>query len=172
MSLPRRFRRLCALAGLLAVGTTALAQAWPTKPVNLMVPYPAGGPSDAIARIIAPQLQPLPAASTQEAIEHQPLAAQAQFVLAQQQFLPDRHENVLKHHRQRIAGENLSIQTLEATFVKVLQCSTHLVLPLTPVVTADFVVGRRGDAAAAGDSAPRVGRRSDVRRRPRYGQRR
>ena len=52
MSLPRSFRRLCALAGLLAVGTTALAQAWPTKPVNLMVPYPAGGPSDAIARIM------------------------------------------------------------------------------------------------------------------------
>ena len=52
MSLPRSFRRLCALAGLLAVGTAALAQAWPTKPVNLMVPYPAGGPSDAIARIM------------------------------------------------------------------------------------------------------------------------
>ena len=52
MSLPRSFRRLCALAGLLAVSTTALAQAWPTKPVNLMVPYPAGGPSDAIARIM------------------------------------------------------------------------------------------------------------------------
>jgi tripartite-type tricarboxylate transporter receptor subunit TctC len=29
----------------------AWAQAYPTKPVNLMVPYPAGGPSDAIARI-------------------------------------------------------------------------------------------------------------------------
>jgi tripartite-type tricarboxylate transporter receptor subunit TctC len=27
------------------------AQAYPAKPVNLMVPYPAGGPSDAIARI-------------------------------------------------------------------------------------------------------------------------
>jgi tripartite-type tricarboxylate transporter receptor subunit TctC len=28
-----------------------MAQAWPAKPVTLMVPYPAGGPSDAIARI-------------------------------------------------------------------------------------------------------------------------
>jgi tripartite-type tricarboxylate transporter receptor subunit TctC len=34
----------------------ALAQTWPAKPVNLMVPYPAGGPSDAIARIFFNQL--------------------------------------------------------------------------------------------------------------------
>lgn len=34
----------------------ALAQTYPVKPVNLMVPYPAGGPSDAIARIFNTQL--------------------------------------------------------------------------------------------------------------------
>lgn len=39
------------LAGLLLASGGALAQTYPTKPVNLMVPYPAGGPSDAIARI-------------------------------------------------------------------------------------------------------------------------
>lgn len=44
-------RRLVLIAGLLCAGT-AFAQAWPAKPVNLMVPYPAGGPSDAIARIL------------------------------------------------------------------------------------------------------------------------
>lgn len=44
-------RALCAAGLALATGA-ALAQAWPTKPVNLMVPYPAGGPSDAIARIL------------------------------------------------------------------------------------------------------------------------
>ncbi|WP_371439108.1 tripartite tricarboxylate transporter substrate binding protein [Polaromonas sp.] len=37
------------LAGLLLAGGGALAQSG--KPVNLMVPYPAGGPSDSIARI-------------------------------------------------------------------------------------------------------------------------
>lgn len=51
MSPSRTPRRLLLLAGLLAASTTVLAQAWPAKPVNLMVPYPAGGPSDAIARI-------------------------------------------------------------------------------------------------------------------------
>lgn len=38
-------------AGLLLTAGMALAQTYPTKPVNLMVPYPAGGPSDALARI-------------------------------------------------------------------------------------------------------------------------
>ncbi len=38
-------------AGCLLASGSALAQGYPAKPVNLMVPYPAGGPSDAIARI-------------------------------------------------------------------------------------------------------------------------
>ncbi|MGJ7507248.1 tripartite tricarboxylate transporter substrate binding protein [Variovorax sp. GT1P44] len=40
---------------LLAAGT-ALAQGYPNKPVSLMVPYPAGGPSDAAARIFTTPL--------------------------------------------------------------------------------------------------------------------
>jgi tripartite-type tricarboxylate transporter receptor subunit TctC len=39
------------LAGALLATGAALAQTYPVKPVNLMVPYPAGGPSDSIARI-------------------------------------------------------------------------------------------------------------------------
>lgn len=47
-----RFPRLLAVAAGLVLGAgAALAQGYPVKPVNLMVPYPAGGPSDAIARI-------------------------------------------------------------------------------------------------------------------------
>ncbi len=46
------FQRSHLLAcGLLLAAGTALAQSYPAKPVNLMVPYPAGGPSDATARI-------------------------------------------------------------------------------------------------------------------------
>src|SRR5690349_23586939 len=46
-------RSLALLAGLLLGAATVSAQGWPAKPVNLMVPYPAGGPSDAIARIFS-----------------------------------------------------------------------------------------------------------------------
>ena len=49
-------RSLAMMAGLLISAGAALAQGYPSKPVNLMVPYPAGGPSDAIARIFNTQL--------------------------------------------------------------------------------------------------------------------
>jgi tripartite-type tricarboxylate transporter receptor subunit TctC len=39
-------------AALAAAGSIALAQAFPSKPVTLLVPYPAGGLSDVIARMV------------------------------------------------------------------------------------------------------------------------
>jgi tripartite-type tricarboxylate transporter receptor subunit TctC len=40
-----------ALTGLMPV--TALTQGYPTRPITVVVPFPAGGPSDVVARIIA-----------------------------------------------------------------------------------------------------------------------
>ncbi|KQX34505.1 tripartite tricarboxylate transporter substrate binding protein [Variovorax sp. Root434] len=53
-SLYRRPLLLC--CALLMAAGLASAQGYPTKPVNLMVPYPAGGPSDAAARIFTAPL--------------------------------------------------------------------------------------------------------------------
>ncbi len=43
-------RRVAAALAALAVAGSAFAQAFPSRPVTLMVPYPPGGPSDAVAR--------------------------------------------------------------------------------------------------------------------------
>ena len=53
-SLVSRFSRLlCLLAALAALPSAALAQAYPSRPVTIIVPYAAGGSLDAVTRILA-----------------------------------------------------------------------------------------------------------------------
>ena len=45
-----------AFATFAGTGTAALAQAWPTKPIRVVVPLTPGSASDVMARIVADQL--------------------------------------------------------------------------------------------------------------------
>jgi len=50
-------RNLIATFALTLAATAASAQAWPSKPVTLLVPFPPGGSTDMIARTVQPKLQ-------------------------------------------------------------------------------------------------------------------
>ena len=48
---------LCvAVLGLCGIPRAAHAQEYPTRPITVVVPFPAGGPSDVVARIVAEQM--------------------------------------------------------------------------------------------------------------------
>ena len=45
------------LAALIGVASAAFGQAYPIKPVKIIVPYPPGGVTDLFARVLAQQMQ-------------------------------------------------------------------------------------------------------------------
>ncbi|MDB5823593.1 MAG: hypothetical protein JWR21_2297 [Herminiimonas sp.] len=54
----KRLVELVAPLCLLGIVNVCAAQAWPTKPVTIVVPFPAGGTTDVLARAIAVKLGP------------------------------------------------------------------------------------------------------------------
>ena len=50
------FRALAALAVIVAYAGDASAQNWPSRPIRIIVPYPAGGIVDIVARAVTEQV--------------------------------------------------------------------------------------------------------------------
>jgi tripartite-type tricarboxylate transporter receptor subunit TctC len=55
----RRYGMQIVLAAVLIACGAARAQDWPTRPITLVVPYPAGGPTDVIGRLFWQQMSEL-----------------------------------------------------------------------------------------------------------------
>src|SRR6185436_17272194 len=55
----RRLVRGMIVAALLVLPQLAQAQSYPNKPIKLIVPFPAGGPADTIARVLTEKMAPL-----------------------------------------------------------------------------------------------------------------
>lgn len=53
------FKKHIFMAGLCGVASIASAQSWPSKTVTIVVPFPAGGTTDVLARAVANKLSPV-----------------------------------------------------------------------------------------------------------------
>ena len=56
-TLHRRTLIQVAALSLLVIGAGAQAEAWPSKPITLVVPFPPGGTTDVLARSLGEKLQ-------------------------------------------------------------------------------------------------------------------
>src|SRR5258705_13756611 len=56
MNPPRRYVLAASVAALLVVAPEAIAQTYPSRPVTMIVPASAGGPTDAIARVLSERM--------------------------------------------------------------------------------------------------------------------
>jgi tripartite-type tricarboxylate transporter receptor subunit TctC len=91
-----------AFACLAAVFADAQAQTFPSRPVSIVVPYPAGGPTDVIARILADRMK---RALNQTVIVENPTGAGGTIGVARvARSAPDGHMIILGHWQSMVVN--------------------------------------------------------------------
>jgi tripartite-type tricarboxylate transporter receptor subunit TctC len=91
-----------AFACLAAVFAEAQAQTFPSRPVSIVVPYPAGGPTDVIARILADRMK---RALNQTVIVENPTGAGGTIGVARvARSAPDGHMIILGHWQSMVVN--------------------------------------------------------------------
>lgn len=156
MNPSRRLASLALAAAALFTATGALAQAagFPSKPIRIIVPYPAGGATDVATRLLAPRLQEELKQSV--VVENRPGASGNLGMVALLQSAPDGHTLAMS-----LTGM-LSINPVTyskagftaADFVPVARVS---LAPLVLVVPTESPWKTVGDLVAAGKAAGKGG---------------
>ncbi len=151
--MPTSILRRTILQSLVMIGVPALAQAqdakWPTKPIKIVVPYPAGGFPDALARQLGEQLARVLATSV--VVENRPGAAGVLGVRAMTTQPYDGHTLAL------ITSNHVTATALSPNFdiVRDTQVITRLVnSPLVLVVNAESAYRSVGDLIKAVKEKP------------------
>jgi tripartite-type tricarboxylate transporter receptor subunit TctC len=170
MKLPHRRQFLHLTAGaaaLPAVSRIARAQAYPSRPVSIIVPFPAGGPTDTLARILADRMR---AALGQSVIVENPTGAGGTIGTARAaRAAPDGYTVILGHWQTHVV--NAATYSLPFDVVSdfepislVADCPTWLVgrKTLAPKGLKELVAWLKANPDKATVGIPGVGGGADV----------
>ena len=148
-------RTLLAGAAALAVPGAARAQAWPTQPIRMVVPYPPGGSNDVIGRYLADRISPL--VGQPFVVENRPGAGGyvgAEFVA---RSAPDGHTFTIVSNSLVTANPHLVRSNFDPMRDLVMVSrlvSVHTMLVVTPSLRAGSCPTRPRASARSSISAP------------------
>ena len=156
-----------ALAAFVALASPASAQSWPTQTIRLIVPFPAGGSNDVMARLIAPHLEK--SLGQTVIVDNRPAAAGQVGTEAVARATPDGHTLLLvasSHTVQPALNPKLPYNT-ETDFAPITLVNTNamffFVHPSVPANTlTEFVALAKKNPGKYNYASPGVGSQTQL----------
>jgi len=164
---PRLASALGAIAALIALAAPAAAQTYPTHTIKLIVPFPAGGSNDVMARLIAPHLEQ--SLGQTVIVENRPAAAGQVGTDAVAKAAPDGHTLLLvasSHTVTPALNPKLPYNT-EKDFAPISLVNTNAMIffvnPKVPANTlAEFVALAKKEPGKFNYASPGVGSQTQL----------